>query len=439
MSAPKAGRLHVDGRFIKDAAGRTVILRGLNVSGRHKQPPFLVDDPGSLAPLRAWGMNAIRLVLVWEAIEPEPDEFDDTYLDGVAMLATAAGDLGLHVIVDLHQDIYSRAFGGSGAPAWSIAPADRPAPSAPPPAGPWFLRYVTSPPVRRSLARFWRDDDGIQGHFLRATARAAARLAEVEAIVGWDPYNEPFGGDLPVDRFEREHLQPLYERSIAAVRAVAPHWICFFEGALFSSEQGTKLDLRPRDNLVYFPHFYAKAPFAARAYDGDTRELEQVLGVYEADAARLGVPWMLGEYGFPADGRGAARYLADHERALERRRAGGTAWHWNPSDLDWNDERMSVVAPDGGETALLAPLCHPYPMAVAGELLEYGHDEAARRFTLRFRPAGGDTVVAVPRRFAPRGARVEVSAPRSLVSFDEPRLRITTPAAGAPVTVTIEA
>ena len=403
------GPLHTEGRWIKDELNRTVILRGPNFSGRHKQPPFVsAQTPEALEPLGCWGFNAIRLVLVWEAIEPERGRMDHDYLDRVEQLSTWAGEHGLHVIMDMHQDIYGRTFGGSGAPEWSVATPQWQEP--PPPANTWFLRYMYHQGVRRSLDRFWRNEDGLQDHFIAAMTEAARRLCGHPEVIGWEPYNEPFPGNLRFSTFEQKYLQPFYERGIRSVREVAPDWLVFFEGALFASEVRLELDLGRHDGLVYLPHFYIKQAHTARSYDGDRGELDTVLAVFERDAAARDLPWMLGEYGFPNDGPGGGAYMRDHQRALERYGVGGTFWQYNPTSQDWNHEHMSVDH-DGQGTELLDALVHPAPLAVAGELGSFGYDEQTRRFELTFTAGspGVDTVIRLPRRCYPGGARVSVN------------------------------
>ena len=322
-------------------------------------------------------------------------------------LCQRAGELGLHVIVDLHQDIYGRTFGGSGAPDWTVATRDWQDP--PVHHGGWFFRYMTSPGVRRSLDRFWQDDDGIQGHFIEAMAAAAQRLGDHPEVIGWEPYNEPFPGNLDMGTFEERFLAPFYDRCVEAVRRHAPGWLLFFEGTLMTSEHRLGLDLGRHGDAVYFPHFYIKQAMIARAYHGDDRELTATLPVFEQDAADRDIPWMLGEYGVPAEAPGSFEYLRDHQRALERHRVGGTFWHFNPTDEHWNHERMSPLQPGGAEAPGLDALVHPCPMAVAGALESFGYDEQARRFSLRYTAdtAEVETLVSLPPRCYPEGAGVQ--------------------------------
>lgn len=141
--------LKVVGQNIVDSKGRNVKLRGINLSGDSKLPahPYVpshssehywesdtvsfVDRPFSLdvadehlARIRSWGYNTIRYIITWEAIEHErPGSYDDDYISYVIKMLEMCGRHGLHVVIDPHQDCWSRYSGGSGAPFWTFVAA----------------------------------------------------------------------------------------------------------------------------------------------------------------------------------------------------------------------------------------------------------------------------------------------------------------------------
>ncbi|MBN1880915.1 MAG: cellulase family glycosylhydrolase [Deltaproteobacteria bacterium] len=139
----KLAKLHTEGLWFADEWGRKVILRGVNLGGDCKVPypdggtnipsdfsdhrevsftgrPFPIDEAKEhLTRLKSWGVNVLRLLTTWEAVEHRgPGEYDTEYLDYYAEVCRLAGEYGMYVFVDFHQDVWSRMSGGDGAPAW---------------------------------------------------------------------------------------------------------------------------------------------------------------------------------------------------------------------------------------------------------------------------------------------------------------------------------
>src|SRR5688572_2330687 len=114
-------RPHVADGFIRTADGRALVLRGVNLAGRNRWPPYF-DFHGPddfLRVRRDWAMNSIRLITTWAAIEPVRGRYDEAYLDALAERVVWAGQAGLYVIIDLHQDVFGEGFGGDGFPRWT--------------------------------------------------------------------------------------------------------------------------------------------------------------------------------------------------------------------------------------------------------------------------------------------------------------------------------
>ena len=119
-----------------DAEGRTVVLHGINArveglfdvtfdDGRvalEDIPEFTLADARRM---RAMGFNLLRLPVNWSGIEPadtQPPTYDPTYLARLREVVDTCGEAGLFVLIDFHQDAYSKEIGEDGAPLWAISP-----------------------------------------------------------------------------------------------------------------------------------------------------------------------------------------------------------------------------------------------------------------------------------------------------------------------------
>lgn len=105
----------------RDEHGRYVHFNGVNVGGSTKIPytidplsyigrPFPLDEADKhFKQIRDLGFNSIRLLWIWEAVEPdEKGVYDEAFLDYFEQLIVKAEEHGLYVLINLHENLYSR-------------------------------------------------------------------------------------------------------------------------------------------------------------------------------------------------------------------------------------------------------------------------------------------------------------------------------------------
>lgn len=406
-ATPEAGPSgwHVASGFLRDDAGRVVMLRGANVSGANKSKPYFdFQREPDLEKLRDWGMTSMRFLVLWAAIEPEKGVYDDAYLDAVADRIGWAKQAGINVVLDMHQDLYGEGFGGDGAPRWTCDEAHYKA--YVPSAGAWFLNYLNAEMIA-CYDHFWQSDELIS-HYAEAWRRLAKRLSGFDdTIVGFDPMNEPYWGSVSMLSFEETTLQPFYEKVVAAVRAVRPGWVAFTEPAS-SRNLGIATGLTPFSfaNVVYAPHSYDRDAESGKGFDAAHRaavlsNLDSLAG----EASALGAGLWVGEYGGMAAAPGITEYMNAQYDGFAANNAGSAYWHYG------KDGGYSILDADGQEKpALVAALARPYALRVAGTPLSQGFDAGTSTYTLRFRPDAAvtaPTVLAAPDRLYSKSARID--------------------------------
>lgn len=120
--------VHTERTYFKDAEGRYVHFRGVNVSGDTKVPrmldvplsngrdftfvgrPFPAEEADRwLSQIKALGFNAIRLLFIWEAVFPDArDQPDEDFLDHFEEIVKKANEHGIYVLINLHENLWSR-------------------------------------------------------------------------------------------------------------------------------------------------------------------------------------------------------------------------------------------------------------------------------------------------------------------------------------------
>src|SRR5688500_10311186 len=108
--------LSIANHWFLDSHDRRVLLRGVNLGGSSKIPyagasfvgrPFpLAEADAHYRRLKHWGVNCLRFLTTWEAIEHAgPGQYDEAYLDYLYAVVKRAGEYGFWVFIDPHQDV----------------------------------------------------------------------------------------------------------------------------------------------------------------------------------------------------------------------------------------------------------------------------------------------------------------------------------------------
>lgn len=193
-------RLTVKGDKFIDAQGREVILNGINhVVKNHASGYVYAGDEELFRQFKEWGFNAIRYGVIWDGLEPEPGVINEEYLKEIDKRVQWAEDNGLWLILDMHQDLFSRKY-ADGAPLWATLDEGEPHIEG----AVWSDAYLISPAIHRAFDNFWAnaeapDGVGIQDHYINVLKVLAARYGSSPSVAGFDIMNEPFMGSGATD------------------------------------------------------------------------------------------------------------------------------------------------------------------------------------------------------------------------------------------------
>jgi len=345
---------------LKDESGRTMILRGAN---------FMAIEAGGqpidYERMTEWGFNIVRILITWEALEPQQGVYDDNYLsDIVEPQVGYANDEGILVILDMHQYHWSSCCEGMGIPSWTCADL---------PDGTFEWLWQSG--------KFWNHPEYLDA-FIAAWEHVAEHFAGDDRIFAYDLFNEPVAGlrTLPWT-FENPLLRPLYLRLIEAVRIIHPEPYLIIEPSIVHGA-GFPFVMKPifEERLIYSPHLYPGTIAIGGGYKFPKELIQYQLNHWVKEAAKQKLPMLIGETGIVSAAYHAEEYARDSTDYMEDVMA-----HWTWWAFGYDDDSMGLCDASGQPKEIfLRYLSRPYPRITAGQLRSFQFDSDSRIFNVTF-------------------------------------------------------
>jgi aryl-phospho-beta-D-glucosidase BglC (GH1 family) len=242
-------KLHIEKDWFVDEDGRRILLRGVNFTASSKipvkpngsthiktdfrdhrdvsfigRPIKLGEAEEHFTRLKHWGLNCLRFLITWEAIEHAgPGKYDKGFLEYIEELLKIAEEKKFYVFIDPHQDCWSRMSGGDGAPGWTFEKVGIDFTKFHEAGAAWIMQYRYDPrnpssyPSMtwsqsriqfgcatmftlffggRDFAPSCRVDgqnvqDYLQSHYIDAFKQIAIHTKDMSHVLGFDSLNEP--------------------------------------------------------------------------------------------------------------------------------------------------------------------------------------------------------------------------------------------------------
>ncbi len=429
-------------KFI-DSEGRQRIFNGVNLcdKGYHEagnpRKTYKVDyDEKLISDLSSYGFNIVRLGLTWDAVEPEPCNYDEDYLDRVEKVADLCAKYGIYFFLDMHQDLYGGTVDtpADGAPAWACLTDGakfRPTRFV------WAEGYFWGKAIHNCFDNFWANKEyngvPLQTYFCNMWKHVAERFKNHPALFGFDMLNEPFPGtdggkvfrkliggvakcvifdkrckigwlakqlfsgnairclepfddpslfrkatkegDELIKKFDTGHYSKFINRTAKAIREVTDNGIIIMENSYYS-------------NLGI--------PYSAPAVNYDGKQEEKLCFMPHAYDLMVDTP----EYKYASNNR-VGSIFDEHRRSQERLgvpllvgewggQSEGTEWlhhirylldkfdgyHWGQTYWAYYDGLL--------ENPIMSCLFKTSPVAVCGDIKEYSLDRDNEIFTLTY-------------------------------------------------------
>ncbi len=207
-----------DGKIIRDEYGRHRLFRGLNVciktdsiSSHTFIKKFCSDKFFDV--LKKNGFNIVRLGISWDYIEPDEGEYSLDYIEAFKKFISMCEANGIYVMLDMHQDLFSKFLTGhgDGAPLWAVKDYTL----HQKPYAIWAEGYFYMDNVQKAFCDFWHNEKAIQDKYIKMWSFFAEQFKDCDNVIAFDYMNEPF-----VDKNGRNIFLTILKKVVKKTRNV---------------------------------------------------------------------------------------------------------------------------------------------------------------------------------------------------------------------------
>lgn len=432
------GVIKAEGRWMVDDEGRVLMIHGVNQV--NKLPPYdaasLGFDQEDAELLRNYGFNAVRLGVMWAAIEPTRGQYNKDYLESIRQTVKLLKAQGIYSLLDFHQDAFSVNHGGSGFPDWAALGTGTVSDKA----FPFMYFDLFNTAVSDDFDSFWNNQDGIQDSYMDMLTLVVETLGNEDGVLGVEFINEPFPGTQwtqcresllsPLDfsqgcqEFDSGHLTNFYNKAIEHIRSVnSTIMVVYDENTLGGLGAPPFISTIQDDNALFSWHNYLATDFATPFKDAqnyqklsgsailmtefganpDPDNWREVLSLSDSNL----MSWMFWAYsnnppykimpvaGFGTDG-GQQGLVYDLSK---------------PMDANLTDANKSIVRDVNLDVARVEAISRPYPQWTAGIPQELDYNTSTNILTFKwsfkdYKGKNAKTELFVPKHSYPKGYKV---------------------------------
>lgn len=354
FASPKKGK----NKYFKDQYGRLLFYRGVNVCNSSKWemgnlPWHTKED---YMKLKEHGFNLVRFLIYWEAIEPTKGTYNTTYISKVKEHIQILNELGIQVLIDIHQDLYNKKFTGNGFPDWTLPEKEYPFK----PQKDWYMNYLQKA-VRESYNNFWKRGD-LKSCYIKMLDFVESQFRSEPNVIGIDVMNEPFPTLPLLFSFERGTLSDFYEHITLHSEDQKYKVPLFFEPGIWTSS-GIPTDLTEALKISYIPHHYP--PFAH--HKGNFNWFNRLLMTLTIrskarEAQKATSPYIMGEFGMAVAVKNRLKGIKHFMQLADRYHM---SWVWWSYDKEENSAQ-GMLDNKGNPNDVMETLTRAYPQKIAG-------------------------------------------------------------------------